>query len=95
MKGALRGFIRFTEKHLCQNLLFNKVAGLRPETLLKKRLSHRCFPVNFADFLRISFYRKLPDDCFYSFFSPKKVLLDTNTFSISTSPRKKIGFLLR
>ena len=25
--------------------LFNKVAGLRPATLLKKRLWHRCFPV--------------------------------------------------
>ena len=31
-------------------LLFNKVAGLRPATLLKKRLWHRCFPVNFAKF---------------------------------------------
>ena len=32
--------------------LFNKVAGLRPATLLKKRLWHKCFPVNFAIFLR-------------------------------------------
>ena len=32
--------------------LFNKVADLRPATLLKKRLWHRCFPVNFANFLR-------------------------------------------
>ena len=31
--------------------LFNKAAGLRPATLLKKRLWHRCFPVNFAKFL--------------------------------------------
>ena len=27
----------------------------RPATLLKKRLWHRCFPVNFAKFLRIPF----------------------------------------
>ena len=27
----------------------------RPETLIKKRLWHRCFPVNFAEFLRKSF----------------------------------------
>ena len=26
--------------------------GLRPATLLKKRIWHRCFPVNFAKFLR-------------------------------------------
>ena len=32
--------------------LFNKVAGLRPATLLKKRLWHKCFPVNSAKFLR-------------------------------------------
>ena len=27
-KGALRNFAKFTGKHLCQRLLFNKVAGL-------------------------------------------------------------------
>ena len=41
-KGILRNFTEFTEKHLCQRLLFNKVAGLRPATLLKKALWHRC-----------------------------------------------------
>ena len=35
--------------------LFNKVAALRPATLLKRRLWHRCFPVNFAKFLRTPF----------------------------------------
>ena len=35
--------------------LFNKVAGLRPATLLKKRLWHRCFPVNFLKTLRTPF----------------------------------------
>ena len=35
--------------------LFNKVAGLRSATLLKKRLWHRCFPVNFAKFQRTPF----------------------------------------
>ena len=35
-----------------ESLLFNKVAGLRPATLIKKRLWHRCFPLNFAKFLR-------------------------------------------
>ena len=33
----------------------NKPSGLRPATLLKNRLWHRCFPVNFAKFLRIPF----------------------------------------
>ena len=35
--------------------LFNKVADLRPATLLKKRLWHKSFPVNFAKFLRTPF----------------------------------------
>ena len=56
-KGALRNFSKFTGKHLCQSLYFNKVSGLRAETLLKKRLWHRCFPVNFAKFLRIPFLK--------------------------------------
>ena len=51
-KCVLINFAKFTGKHLCQILFFNKVAGLRPETLLTKRLWHRCFPVNFAKFLR-------------------------------------------
>ena len=50
-KGGLRNFTKFTGKHLCQSLFFNKVAGLRPATLFK-RPWHRCFPVNFAKFLR-------------------------------------------
>ena len=32
-----------------------KKAFLSPATLLKKRLWHRCFPVNFAKFLRTPF----------------------------------------
>ena len=38
-------------------ILFNKIAGLRPATLLKKKLWHRCFPMNFAKFLRRPFLR--------------------------------------
>ena len=51
-KGVLRNFAKFTGKHLYQSLFLNKVSGLRPATLLKKRLRYRCFPVNFAKFLR-------------------------------------------
>ena len=36
--GALTNFAKFTGKHLCQSLFFNKVAGLRPAILLKKKL---------------------------------------------------------
>ena len=47
--GVLSNFTKFTENsHLCQSLFFNKVAGLRPAALLKKRFWHRCFPMNFV-----------------------------------------------
>ena len=32
-KGVLRNFAKFTGKHLCQSVFFNKVASLRPESL--------------------------------------------------------------
>ena len=54
-KGVLRNFTKFVGKHLCQSLFFNKVASLRPATLLKKRLWHRYFPANFVNFLRTPF----------------------------------------
>ena len=54
-KGVLTNFAKFTGKHLCQSLFFNKVAGLRRATLLKKRLWQGYFPVSFAKFLRTPF----------------------------------------
>ena len=35
-KGVPENFAEFTGKHLCQSLFFNKVASLRPATLLKR-----------------------------------------------------------
>ena len=59
-KGVLRNFAKFTGKHLCQSLFFNKVTGLRAATLLKKRLWHRCFTMNFLKFLRTHFFHRTP-----------------------------------
>ena len=49
-KGVLRNLERFTEKHLCQSLFFNKVAGL----------SLQVFPCEFCEIYKnIFFYRTL------------------------------------
>ena len=48
-KGVLKNFAKFTGKNQCQSL----------------RLWCRCFPVNFAKFLRTLFLRTLSDDCFW------------------------------
>ena len=55
MKGVFKIFSKLAGKQLCLSLFYNKVAGLNPATLLKKRLWHRCFPVNFEKFLRTPF----------------------------------------
>ena len=56
------------QENLCCICLFlNKVAGLRPIILLKKKLQHRCFPVNIANLKKHIFHRKPPDDCFWLF----------------------------
>ena len=54
-KSVLRNFTKFAGKHLYQSLFFNKVAGLRPATLLRKSLLYICFPVNFVKFLTTPF----------------------------------------
>ena len=63
-KAVLKNFANFTGKHLCESLFVNKVVGLRPATLLKKRLWHRRFPVNFAKFLQKPFLQKTSGVCF-------------------------------
>ena len=62
-KGVLRNFSKFTRKHLWQVLFYKEVAGPQPATLLKMRLCHRCFPINFAKFLRTPFHRTPLNDC--------------------------------
>ena len=54
-KGAFENFAKFTGENLLHSLFFNKTAGLRPATLLKKGLSDRCFLVKFANILRTPF----------------------------------------
>ena len=39
----------------CKKGVLKNFAKFTPATLFKKRLSHRCFPVNFAKFLRAPF----------------------------------------
>ena len=59
----------FHKKAPVSESLFNKIADLKACSFIKKRLQHRCFPVNFAKFLRtpilknickqLSFVRKI------------------------------------
>ena len=81
-KGILRNFTKFIGKNLCLNLFFNKVASLRPVTLLKRRLRHCCFPVNFAKFLRTPFIIiHQSQSLFFNNFFLKKKEIPTQVFS--------------
>ena len=44
------------QKITCGRVSFNKVANLKPATLLQKRLWHRPFPVNFVKYLRTPYF---------------------------------------
>ena len=85
IKGVLEKFAKFSGKHLCQSLFLNKIAGLRPATLLKKKLWHRCFPVKFAKFPRKPFHRTPLGDCFWQvrfqdFWAYKLALIEKNQY---------------
>ena len=58
MDSVKKMFLKNSKIHLKTPVLeslFNRVSGLRPAALLKKRLQHRCFLVNFVKFLRTPF----------------------------------------
>ena len=51
-------FRNIHRKTLVLESVFNKVAGLKAYNFIKKRLQHRCFPVDIAEFLRTSFFKE-------------------------------------
>ena len=84
-KGVLRNYTKFTRKHLCQNLFFNKVVSLDPATLLKMRLWNRWLSVNVVNFLRNTFsYRTPVSNCFCFF----RTTIDLISYS-----NVKLGFV--
>ena len=67
-KVIVRNFANFTG-NTCARVFFNKVTGLTPATLFKKRHWHRCFPVNFSKFLRTPFLQKTSGELLLNIFS--------------------------
>ena len=71
--GVLRNFTKFTGKHMCQSLFFNKGAGLRPRTLSKRDSGTGVF---------LWFFAKLRNTYFTE--HPRKTASITLVFMIST-----------
>ena len=55
-KGVLRNFAKFTGKHLCHSLFFNKVAGL----LIKKETLAQVFFCKFGEISKNTFFCRTP-----------------------------------
>ena len=58
-KGILRNFAKFTGKHLCQSLSFNKVAGLSPATYKKEALV-QIISCEFCKICKDTFFNRTP-----------------------------------
>ena len=55
--SVLKNFCNIHRKTLLLEPLFNKVASLQACNFIKKRLQHRCFPMNITKFFGKAFYR--------------------------------------
>ena len=55
-KSVMRNFAKFTRKHVCRNLFFDKVKHCRSATSLKTRFYRRCILVSFLKFVRTPFF---------------------------------------
>ena len=49
---GFQAFFLFFSPTIVGESLFNKVAGLKVCNFIKKRIQHKCFPLNIANFLR-------------------------------------------
>ena len=61
-KSVLRNFAKFTGKHLCQRLFFDKGAGLRPNAcnFIKKQSLAQVFPCEFCEISKNIFFYGTP-----------------------------------
>ena len=58
-KGVLRNFTKFTGKHLCQSLFFNKVAG-QACNFIKKETLAQVFSCEFCEISKNTFFYRTP-----------------------------------
>ena len=71
--SSKQGFLKISQtsqENTCfRDSFFDKVAGLRSATLLKKSPWHNCCPVSFANFLRSFFSQNISGCCFWMTFA--------------------------
>ena len=68
----------------------NKISGIQACQFIKKRLQHRCFPVNFPKILRISFYRTPLGD-YFCLFEPRNSMEVNGAIHLDNSGKFTLG----
>ena len=83
-KRVLRNFTKFTGKYLFQRLFFNKVAGLRPATLLKNESLNQLFSCKFCKISKTPILQNTSGRLLLSFGVHEKLLV-RNFVNIGTA----------
>ena len=89
-KGVLGHFAKFTGKHLCQSLFFNKVAG--QANFIKKETLAQVFSCEFCEISKNTFSYRTPPVA-ASVFCRKEKYLCTSSARISSSCKHNIFIL--
>ena len=84
-KDIPTNFTKLTGKHLCQSLFFNTSWRLRAPALLKKRLWHICFPLNFKKILGLPFLHN----------TSKELLLKMGSFQNRCSTEYQADYMIK
>ena len=92
-KDVLRNFTKFTGKHLCQTLFFNKFAVLRPaKKKTEKETMTQVFSCEFCEISKNTFFNRTPT-FFFFFFSIlyfRSIVIVYNSYTVQNNILIKI-----
>ena len=91
LNRVLTNFSKFTEDAQLPEVLFNQVAELQLVTLFKIRLRNRCFPVDLANFSKMSTLQNTSGSLSLCFVSFSVILVKKNFQNHSPVLQKQIA----
>ena len=92
-KGVLRNFAKFTEKHLCQSLFFNKIAGTACN-FIKKETLPQVFSREFCEISKNTFYTEHLRWLLWNFRRTSEEKVTSYTQTIHRMLQSRLGKLL-
>ena len=67
-KEVLLKILQYLQENTCVGVFLKQVTGLQVYNFIKKRLQHRCFPVNIAKFLRTPILKNICERLLLKFY---------------------------